>query len=274
MIVLAIIGVLLALALPAIQALRESSRRALCQARMKELGIAIHAHFETTVSFPQNVGVSSHPSYLTYLTPFIDQQPFYQHYNFDDNAANFTMMNHHVAAFVCPSDQLADQDPQLGARTNFGINIYHPDNPERLGVIPAFRLERTKWIQNSTQVSLVSEFLTYSPSPDLRRSTFELGYFTWSDRDAFRHACETVSINQTIAVGRSRGIPWISGGSSSCNSHELTPNKPNCANTLSSDIYTASSAHATGVNRLFADGHVEFTGDSIDPALYRASGRD
>jgi prepilin-type N-terminal cleavage/methylation domain-containing protein/prepilin-type processing-associated H-X9-DG protein len=52
LVVVAIIGVLAALLLPAIQAAREASRRAECQNNLRQIGIALHAYHASHGQFP------------------------------------------------------------------------------------------------------------------------------------------------------------------------------------------------------------------------------
>jgi type II secretory pathway pseudopilin PulG len=93
--VIAIIGVLIALLLPAVQAAREAARRSQCTNNLKQLGVAMHNYHSATDSFPlggsknnrvYGTGLSYDPwtawSAHGLLLPYMEQQPLYNAINF------------------------------------------------------------------------------------------------------------------------------------------------------------------------------------------------
>jgi prepilin-type N-terminal cleavage/methylation domain-containing protein len=121
MVVLAIIGVLIALLLPAVQKVRETASRIQCANNLKQMGLALHGYHDVNGSFPPGV-VTDTPdlengkqSGLIFLLPFLEQQPLYQQYNLAQpwkNPANLTVAQVRVAVFLCPST--ANQVPEDG----------------------------------------------------------------------------------------------------------------------------------------------------------------
>ena len=117
LVVIAIIAVLIALLLPAVQSAREAARRAQCANNLKQIGLAVHNYHSTVNSLPWGDGPwwiewSAH----TLLLPYIEQGPIYNAINFvdtqslgqtpmpNDNPANTTAEYTVISGFLCPSD--------------------------------------------------------------------------------------------------------------------------------------------------------------------------
>ena len=65
LVAIAIIGILVALLLPAIQAAREAARRTDCLNRMKQMGIAAHGFHDTMLHLPHHGGGKLRPTART-----------------------------------------------------------------------------------------------------------------------------------------------------------------------------------------------------------------
>jgi prepilin-type N-terminal cleavage/methylation domain-containing protein len=72
-VVLAIIGTLMALLLPAVQAVREATRRLQCQQNLKQIALALHSYHEACRSFPYGVNAAWGHSWSAHVLPFVEQ---------------------------------------------------------------------------------------------------------------------------------------------------------------------------------------------------------
>ena len=110
---IAIMAVLLALLLPAVQGAREAARRVQCRSNLKQLGLALHNYHDSNGVFPINYGVGLYDetnlgaSWLPRILPQVDQGPLYAKVKWgepltqpDNDAVAKTV----VAVFLCPSD--------------------------------------------------------------------------------------------------------------------------------------------------------------------------
>src|SRR5689334_14369572 len=82
LVVVAIIGVLVALLLPAVQAAREAARRAQCTNNLKQLGIAVHNYHDTLNSLPSGwimkASVEAEWGWQAMSLPFAEQQTLHE----------------------------------------------------------------------------------------------------------------------------------------------------------------------------------------------------
>ena len=117
LIVIAIIAVLIALLLPAIQASREHARRAQCVNNLLQLGLALGNYASTHSVLPPGVVNATgpianlpngyHHGWTVQILPFIGQNNIYTHINVNEGVyadSNMTVRGVRVATFLCPSD--------------------------------------------------------------------------------------------------------------------------------------------------------------------------
>ncbi len=122
LVVIGVIGVIVGLALPAVQAARDTASRAACQNRLRQLGVGLHDYHAAHRRFPNSgwgvnpaaVGPATPDEVLTWMAnvlPHLEQQALYDQafaacraerlaYLDPPHAGNSTP----VAAFVCPAD--------------------------------------------------------------------------------------------------------------------------------------------------------------------------
>jgi prepilin-type processing-associated H-X9-DG protein len=90
LIVIAIIGILIALLLPAVQTVRETAARAQCQNKLKQFGLAMHSYHDAIGTFPPgsawlpgstwgNIDWSANKgTWLVYTLPYIEEDNLYK----------------------------------------------------------------------------------------------------------------------------------------------------------------------------------------------------
>jgi prepilin-type N-terminal cleavage/methylation domain-containing protein/prepilin-type processing-associated H-X9-DG protein len=188
LVVIAIIAVLIALLLPAVQAARETARRAQCASNLGQIGLAMQNYHTALGVFPPGRlrGTIDHNgrcfSAYAYLLPHLEQGPIYNAINFNlnpDNAPNTTLagenglqpenttaLNTPLKVLLCPSDTSPSNDSigravhnyPLCTGTTFPVS---PNNPTGIPVTGVFFENSAIGIQSitdgSSQTVCVSE---------------------------------------------------------------------------------------------------------------------
>lgn len=128
LVVIAILGVLIGLTVPAVQRARDAAARAHCANNLRQIGLALHQYHNGHRSFPPGVsyqdGASPYPfmSWNTRLLPFLEQDGLWAQAKaaFAQNAFFQAVPPHHglstvMPAYACPSDKWALAVRDLGS---------------------------------------------------------------------------------------------------------------------------------------------------------------
>lgn len=111
LVVIAVIGVLVALLLPAVQTAREAARRMKCTNHLKQVALAIHNYESAFQEYPpagmndSTTGAANH-SCVAFLLPYLEQANVRDLYRMDrswNHADNAGALKHELYVLRCPS---------------------------------------------------------------------------------------------------------------------------------------------------------------------------
>jgi len=299
LVVIVIIALLIGLLLPAVQAARESSRRAHCQNNLKQLGLALASYEAARGVYPFGVGGTGVPgrvprwSAQSQLLLYTEQASVFHGLNFNFLAwpfqplglPNRTAVSTKIAAFLCPSDTdvIADGG-QIAHNSYRGCAGTKPYNLAADSADGTGRNDGAFWFQSSVRTAHVTDgtsttaiFSERCLGTHPRRDPKADYFLTDNSIPACKAAngLSTPVASETLELSGSR---W--GDGNVCYTryqHALPPNQQSCylGGTVDNDgpiLTTASSRHPAGVNLATGDGSVRFVKDSVDAKVWTALG--
>jgi len=308
LVVIAIISILAALLMPAVQAAREAARRAQCVNNLKQMGLALHGYQDTYSCFPllctnHDNESGGYYSIQTRLLPYLERRPLYDAINYEVgtypsdtysfpldsrrlscNGANNTLIQTGLGVFLCPSDAGVFSAAGNNYRGNVGVGSHmfttaeHPDSGN--GLFMELNLTSAAFIPDGlSHTAAFSERVRGSgraQAPLPSRDAFLLPVFTLTADDLIQ-GCQIAARSGGNAYVTSGQWWFWTGRERTLYTHTQVPNGkvPDCitgAAMTAAGMATARSQHPGGVNVLMGDGSVRFAVDGISQAVWRGFG--
>lgn len=286
-VVIGILGLLLALLLPAVQRARESARRVSCQNNLKQFGVALHAFVDAHGTFPSS---NMPESAYWRLLPYFERKDLQEAARLAEIGQGPSVKNWHVPSFGCPSDPVVWSVMSKSGSSSYFFSV---GSRFRLWTpMNGFRKKSNLDIRPSeisdglSQTVAMSERLNHDigrPAPEVMAKQ-PRRYFFWtetrySDRGDEPRAIDDCRSRRTTTFPQTYGVWAVNLHNHSGYDHILPPNHPGCYNGpedfgIEQDLFLipASSEHPGGVNSLLADGAVRFVSESIDGEVWQALG--
>ena len=309
LVTVSLIGILVALLIPAVQSAREAARRSSCSNNLKQIGVALNSYYSTYQAFPYYVadyryaplgkwtGPGRFLPVQVRLLPHLEQGPLYNAANLflerdpvTGDAANETITRTTIGVYLCPSDGSAfpteggnNYRASIGIGPQWGPNVESPDSGN--GFFDKHALINT--------ASLFTDGLSHTVAFSERPRGSGLQGSGTPERDysnlapypdaALRDADWALQWCRVAAA--QLGMTFVQGGqtwfeerreyTSFCHAQEpngVIPDALDRRYPLSWGISTARSWHYGGVNTLMGDGSVPFFKETINRRVWRALG--
>lgn len=275
-VVVAILGVLVSLLVPAIQKARAAAARVECSNKIKQLGLALQNYHSVHSTLPAGMywqkgkDPMRMSTWLTRMLPYIEQQSLWETAVAAYKSSSNPLLNPPhtpiatlVGAFICPSDgraaqiQYAPKDKIRVALTSY-LGVSGRDYSTQDGCL--YRDSRIRFVDITDGTSTTLLMGERPPSAD-----FQFGWWYAGAGQQFTGSCDMI-----LGVEEKNLLPIVVGSCAPGN-YQFSPGRfdNQC------DMFHFWSPHAGGGHFLFADGSVRllsYDAAPIMPALASRAG--
>jgi prepilin-type N-terminal cleavage/methylation domain-containing protein/prepilin-type processing-associated H-X9-DG protein len=275
--VVAVISVLIALLLPAVQSAREQARRLQCACNLSQLSLAIHNYASSHRVFPPGVvdvkgPIDNRPvgyrmGWTVQVLPFLEQKNIWNQFNFRfgvHDPGNSTARQWSVSTFACPSDVFST----LRSGTSYA-GCHHdaeaPIDVDNHGVL---------FLNSKIKLDDVSDGPAYTILVgEFHRSRSGLGWARGT-RAILRNTGHRPNSSDACYQPPSLDPVEVQTdfGSVPLDKVDTSKMDPEEAERALWFVGGFSSHHPNGANFLFCDGTVRFIKQKIDPGIFKALG--
>lgn len=279
--VIAIIGVLIGLLLPAVQAARESGRRSACQNKLRQLGLGLANHESARGQLPNGAdgiawtSATTNASLFVKLLPYIEQEELYAAYDFSkpvSDSPNSSVADTLMPLFFCPSYTGTKRSSMAyitGSLTCYatcyvGVFGWHTTDAQGLTRSGLGNQRGAFFVNSNTKTKDITDGLS---------NTLILGEFRPNFLKLFS---PTFYNNPAEPIGPFRWSPWAASifleNIGSVKGMKYSPNQLFAASgDMRYDVWPLpfSSEHPQGTSMLYGDGSVAFFSDNVDITVWR-----
>lgn len=279
LVVIASIGILIALLLPAVQAAREAARRSQCTNNLKQLALGAHNFHDNNLMLPRGADGCCFGTWQVRVLPYMEQGNLAEQYQ--ENPVRYSaapntsdVTTHRILSLTCPSDQPAQPTGSITSHNyagNFGNTGYGRQatlngvtwqgapfmyNSETIPV-ELRKVTRFGEILDGLSNTLLFAEVIQGQGLDLR------GFTWWGDASSF-----------TTYLAPNDPSPDRIYTASYCQDTSVRRENPPCAVSTTTDptMFAARSRHAGGVMAALTDGSVRMFSQNISLGLWRGLG--
>ena len=286
LVVITIIGILIALLLPAVQAAREAARRMQCGNNLKQIGLAI-LNYESANGvlpigmnnqwIPPPAKFKGHSAFAA-LLPYVEQQALYDRYNFSKRIYDTAESEPRQSPGGMRADRRVDLPERQRRRPQVWANFARSNYAVCFGSAKAGK-SASDWTTDGAFRADVGK-----PLSDFKDGTSNtiVASEVNAGRDDLFSDDNTQDLRGVWAEGTSMGAAaythlntpnssagdalWNGPGQNNCAADVDLPCDSSAGSTYYNEFASARSRHPGGVNVVFGDGHVSWYTDTVNCA--------